>query len=480
MAIQEENMTPFSGTFMTVPLDKLRAFDLNPRIIRNPDYDEIKASIRNQGLKFPPQITRRPGEDYYIIASGGNTRLAILNELWLETQDKKYRDVSCIYQPWQEDQSMTEGNLHCLLDHLIENEMRGSLTFIEQALGVRQMKELYHALGRQLSQTQLARQLCDDGFPVTQSSISRMESAVDFLLPHIPDVLYGGLSRKSVQKILLLRTSAEQFWYQHSADRKHLPAFDDIFALALIPFNGPLASFSIEHLQDELAGLISKTLDLNYNSVILAIDLQNQKRRELLGLAIPALPPVEQQRICQPPSDEKKPEHQGDSIAPPQASIPPDTGCTDEASALAVSRPASEPDNATTHQVQPAPVMYPAADLIWTIDPMADSPQHLASVVDQLAWELAGEMSLEFLISPDEQQGFDLTEPETPLTDDARIYFRLLAFLAGKMTGSATLWHQLLIGNPTRPAVLGDTTVIRMFRLVRTLRRLHEKQQGVT
>lgn len=61
------------GKLMLVPLDQLRAFDLNPRIRRNPNYDEIKESIRNRGLEHPPQITQRPGENFYIIASGGNT-----------------------------------------------------------------------------------------------------------------------------------------------------------------------------------------------------------------------------------------------------------------------------------------------------------------------------------------------------------------------------------------------------------------------
>ncbi|MBY7352591.1 ParB N-terminal domain-containing protein [Escherichia ruysiae] len=67
------------GTLMSVPLDQLRAFDLDPRITRNPEYDEIKKSIKSRGLDNPTQITQRPGEKHYIIADGGNTRLAILN-----------------------------------------------------------------------------------------------------------------------------------------------------------------------------------------------------------------------------------------------------------------------------------------------------------------------------------------------------------------------------------------------------------------
>ncbi|WP_370516873.1 hypothetical protein [Pseudocitrobacter sp. 73] len=66
---------------------------LNPRVTRNPGYDVLKASILARGLDNPPVLTRRPGDEKYMLASGGNTRLAILNELWQETQDERYHRV---------------------------------------------------------------------------------------------------------------------------------------------------------------------------------------------------------------------------------------------------------------------------------------------------------------------------------------------------------------------------------------------------
>jgi ParB family protein of integrating conjugative element (PFGI_1 class) len=59
-------------------------------VTRNPAYEDIKASIRERGLDAPPAITRRPGEPHYIIRNGGNTRLAILRELWSETKDERF------------------------------------------------------------------------------------------------------------------------------------------------------------------------------------------------------------------------------------------------------------------------------------------------------------------------------------------------------------------------------------------------------
>lgn len=464
-------------TLLTLPLNNLRPFDMNPRIVRNPDYDEIKTSIRLRGLDHPPLVTQRPGESFYIIASGGNTRLAILNELWQETRDDKYRNITCIYHPWQTEKSLDEGNLHCLLGHLIENEMRGSLTFIERALGVQRAKALYqHTTSGTLSQTQLARQLCHDGFPVTQSSVSRMESTIELLLPHIPDLLYGGLSRTVIEKILLLRNNTEQFWFQQAVNRDDLPLFADIFALALLPFNGPLAGFSPDHLRDELTGLLSQALGVDYNIVALVTDSRNQKRQHLLGVPEPTLPDVAQQRVRSPNTTEGK-KITPDDTPPLNNKIPDDISATPAHESPRLSLP---PEADETRMPEPAsPAGHPRTDpdIIWDIDPLMDTPECLATVADQIAWELAATAGLEHLVIPCENNGFDLATPEAGLSGDARLLFQLLSFLAGKSADPPTIWHLLLIGSPDQSATLDDTTVIPLFRLIRTLRRLHEKQQ---
>ena len=70
--VAEALTDPIADTAMTVTLDQLQPYDLNPRVTRNPRYDEIKASIRERGLDAPPAITRRPGGTHYIIRNGGN------------------------------------------------------------------------------------------------------------------------------------------------------------------------------------------------------------------------------------------------------------------------------------------------------------------------------------------------------------------------------------------------------------------------
>jgi hypothetical protein len=141
---------PIADTPMVVTLDQLRPYDHDPRMKRNPAYEEIKASIRERGLDAAPAITRRPGEDHYIIRNGGNTRLAILRELWSETKDERFFRISCLFRPWPE-----RGEIVALTGHLAENELRG-LTFIERALGVEKAREFYEQESAALSQSELA------------------------------------------------------------------------------------------------------------------------------------------------------------------------------------------------------------------------------------------------------------------------------------------------------------------------------------
>src|SRR3546814_14535190 len=84
---------PIADTPMVVTLDQLRPYDHDPRKKRNPAYEDIKASIRERGLDAAPAITRRPGEDHYIIRNGGNTRPAIQPERWSEPKEKQKSSV---------------------------------------------------------------------------------------------------------------------------------------------------------------------------------------------------------------------------------------------------------------------------------------------------------------------------------------------------------------------------------------------------
>lgn len=490
-------MNTYPGTLITISLDKIRAFDLNPRITRNPDYDEIKESIKNRGLDLPPPVTQRPGENHYIIANGGNTRLAILNELWLETHDKKYQNITCLFYPWPETQNKEQGDLHCLLGHLVENEKRGALTWIERALGVQKATEMCQHIYGSLSQTELLLKLQQDGYTISQSAYSRMIATINLLLPHIPELLYGGLPRLTAEKLLTLYSGALRVWENQygklsTEQQQHLPTFDDIFGMALMPFNGHLSGFVPEHIKDELAGLISQTLGIDYNIVALATDASATRRHALLGEPVPVLPEVSEQRRWQP---ENKP--------PSLTSPPASTGVTDSVEEKVPAPEEEEPETGTGNRpgdltpcaltpVALSPPEEPASpaiekaapagnyDTLWNIDPVYDNASSLAALAEQTARELAGLAGLEHLIHPSPEAGFHLAASEIPLTNEARVYWQLLSFIRGKESDAAIFWQRLILGTSTTIG-LPDDCVIKVFQLIRALRRLYEKQrEGVT
>ncbi len=266
---------PIVETPMIVTLDELFPYELNPRITRNPRYEEIKASIRERGLDAPPSITRRPGADHYIIRNGGNTRLAILRELWLETKDERLFRIYCLFRPWSE-----RGEIIALTGHLAEGELHGGLTFIERALGIEKARELYEQeVGKPLSQSELARRLSADGYPIQQSHISRMRDTVRYLLPAIPSVLYKGLGRHQVERLAVLRKAAELHW-QKSADGKlQTTDFETLFHDVLVQFDAQPEAFSVTRVRDELIGQMADILGADYNVLDLEIDGAEHRQR---------------------------------------------------------------------------------------------------------------------------------------------------------------------------------------------------------
>lgn len=262
------DLMSLEDTPLVVTLDQLRPYEHNPRVTRNPRYDEIKASIRERGLDSPPAITRRPGEAEYIIRNGGNSRLAILRELWAETREERFLRIPCLFRPWPE-----RGEIVALTGHLAENELRGSLTFIERGLGIEKACELYEAeTGRALSQSELSRRLAADGYPVPQPHISRMREAVTYLLPAIPTLLYGGLGRPQIERLTLLRKAGQRLWDRRATRRRPGSAFTEVFQDVLAQFDGVGGGFSVQRVQDELLGQLAGLLESDYDTLALELE----------------------------------------------------------------------------------------------------------------------------------------------------------------------------------------------------------------
>lgn len=523
---------PIADTPMVVTLDQLRPYDHDPRMKRNPAYEEIKASIRERGLDAAPAITRRPDEGHYIIRNGGNTRLAILHELWSETKDERFFRISCLFRPWPQ-----RGEIVALTGHLAENELRGGLTFIERALGVEKAREFYEQeSSATLSQSELARRLAADGYPVQQSHISRMADAVRYLLPAIPTVLYGGLGRHQVERLSVLRKACERTWEHYAKGRSLSLDFDSFFQEVLSPFDTQADEFAPQRVQDELIGQMSDLLGIDYD--VLALDLTESESRHRALVSDPT-PPAAAPALPQPAANTPPPPSAASSIATPTtpASPSPASPPASEPTARHDSTTAGEPtteipaaetgDLLRDHIVSPAPTterlqsiqrmvadqlgdalppdfssnvlqsipvqaggLYPISD-VWYIDAGLDTPDRLRIHIAQFAREIAGEAGLDECIE-DHPDGIGFTcrlntQAPSPI---GRAVLTLLVSLTGQPAAEAGVDSAQLAAD--LPALLhgqgqsqgdgarrlSDTALVKLFRLLRLARRLLDLEAG--
>lgn len=281
---------PIVDTPMVLTLDDVLPYDDNPRTTRNPKYEEIKASIKARGLDTPPPVTRRPGEQKHRIRNGGNTRLAILKELYQETGDERFYRFHCLFRPWDE----VRGEILTLVGHLAENDLKGDLKFIERAVGIDKAKAHYEAeTGQAVSQRELSRRLAADGYPVSQSHISRMLDTIRYLLPAIPGMLYSGLGKPQIEKLLSLRKTSSACWENHY--KGEAIEFEMLFQDVLAQFEGDADEFLFQRFQDELIGQMKGPLGLGYEDVLLEItQQQDQLRRTTPVVEVPSSSPPPQ------------------------------------------------------------------------------------------------------------------------------------------------------------------------------------------
>ncbi|KWT15005.1 ParB family protein [Pseudomonas amygdali] len=425
---------PIVDTPMVLTLDEMKAFEQNPRTVTNAKYKEIKDSIRQRGLDHRPSVTRRPGEQKFTINNGGNTRLQILRELYSETGEDRFYRHNVLFRPWDS----ARGEIIALTGHLSENDLRGSLMFIERAVGIENARAIYEKeAGESISQRELVRKLSADGYPVSQSHISKMQDTVRCLLPVIPSALYSGLGKHQVERLLSLRKAAGQTWLTHTEGKEHIPDFEGLFQDVLSLFDGDASEFVYERVQDELISHMQSGTELSYEQLLLTLsENQNQARRSaVIDTPVSLTPPQQPQpgqddRLdgdrgqapgieAHPPEPGKKKEKPEETprpaknktgdISPPQA---PELSEEERAARLAghIVSPIS-----TTERVQDVkrqlaaldgehlpdfktnalisiPVqaggLHPISD-VWYIERILDQPDELRPVIAQLAREIA-------------------------------------------------------------------------------------------
>jgi ParB family protein of integrating conjugative element (PFGI_1 class) len=482
---------PIIETPMQVTLEQLRPYEHNPRFIRNPLYEDIKASIRERGLDQPPPITRRPGETSFIIRNGGNTRLAILGELWQETHDPRFFRIHCLFKPWTNE-------ITALLGHLTESDLHGQLTFIERALAVAKLKTMLEPVGAELSQRQLARALGAEGYPISQSHISRMFDTLEHLLPAIPQTLYAGLGKPQIERLIGLRSQAQRTWNRYPTVT--LP-FNDLWLETLADFDADAELFDLERIQDELLERMSRSLGQSYR--LLALELSDTRR--VIPTPVAADAPPQDHRPA-PRVDEALPDHT--VVAPTADSTPalPQTR-TDSEQSLVPAETRTVTADGPASWVSPrgglidrdlatetSPVDNASIAEIWIIAPTLDSPERLRVTIAGLAHEMATYAGCpESVIDQPHGLGFALSleRSNQPSPRATGIHLLLLALLRAhdevdfedRKQLPAALFGQLLLGVyqlplGDRPAMdiglerLPDLQLIQLFRLIRLARRL--------
>jgi ParB family protein of integrating conjugative element (PFGI_1 class) len=263
---------PVSPTTLVLRVTDIKAYEHNPRTAENHEYPRLKDSIRaRRGLTTPLTVTKRPGESQYVIAAGGNSRLKALKELAEETGDEAFGVVTCRFEPW-------ESESRVFVNHLIENDVRGTMTFGDKARAVVEWRRLYaesHPGEQVLTQRDLADRLAAAGYRVHQTMLKRFFVAAEFLIPHLPRLFESGFGRPAAERLARLRECAAGYWddaAKGSETKTRVGAFEELFAAACAEHDCHCADWDHDLFQSALTLQIASALRLDHKLVALDID----------------------------------------------------------------------------------------------------------------------------------------------------------------------------------------------------------------
>lgn len=310
------------AALLRLAITEIQPCEHNPRRGENPEYLRIKASIRTEGLEQPLLVTRRPGETRYRLYAGGDTRLRILHELYAETGDARFADVSCVYRPWP-------GETDVLLAHLRANDLRGALSFLDKARAVQAARQLIaRAQGTgELAQVALADALRACGYGLSQGLISHLLYAVERLLPLIPHALQAGMGRRQVERIRQLERAGRALWLERSVDTG--AEYDLVFATLCRRYDQ--AAWDSANLRRALEAEIADRLDTSIQVISMALEGQLAGSRAVSSDQAAEPPPVPP-RAAQRGNTHRPVERDAAQAVEPTRPPGPATGPTDRKS----------------------------------------------------------------------------------------------------------------------------------------------------
>ena len=265
--------------YAELPVDQIACYANNPRVTQNPEYERIKNSLEKNGIESPLVVTRKPGAKNYTLQAGGNTRLNIAQSLH-EAGDDTFAKIPCIVRQWTSE-------VNVLVSHLRENDMRGNLMFIERALGVMEFAKLAtppDALP--LSQRELARQLNEHGYVVSQPVISAMDYAANRLYGLLPNALEHGMGKRQVTAVRALEHCAVKIWDRHCPEEEG--EFTELFSELVKNCDG--AIFDLDELTRNVANEIAVAAELDINGVLFMLDAERAGDPIELDQYVPVIP----------------------------------------------------------------------------------------------------------------------------------------------------------------------------------------------
>ena len=259
------------GQVFTLNIDQVSTYDKNPRQHKNSEYESIYESIKANGLEDSLSVTQRPGDDLlsFFLIRGGNTRLAILKELYKETEDKKYYEFSARFKNWKSESDAVIG-------HLRENDARGDYIFIDRALGVRQAKiELQAESNEEISDKALIRHLTNHGYKLSGKDLRRMNYAVDNLNPHCPKILSAHIGPRIIDNIKKLDVKSGELFaeiFPDSDSAKWQNKFSSILQKQEHNYLAHEQAFSYQELYDGILDALSNDNPLSANRLAFLLD----------------------------------------------------------------------------------------------------------------------------------------------------------------------------------------------------------------
>lgn len=269
---------PISTTQMVLKLKDIKTYDKDPRREKNPRYEEIKASIRSKKkLNNPFNVTRRPGDDLFMVESGGNTRLTILNELYMETADEDFNTIHSLFIPW-----VSEAVI--LTAHLIENTLRGEMVLIDKAYAIQELKrELEKEEGEEISDRKFITLLSEGGYKISRTHLRRFNYAIklDQMIPQVLRTGIGGHKLDYIKKV-------EAAYCQYSEGKNiSIQQFEAAFMAVMQESDShdewdfDSVRYDLDERLSELTGVRTGLLHLEVDAIISNVQINDAEKRQV-------------------------------------------------------------------------------------------------------------------------------------------------------------------------------------------------------